>query len=376
MNKKYDSYMDIAIDLAEKGRGRTSPNPLVGAVIVRDGQIVGKGFHQKVGNAHAEVNAINNAGERSIGATLICTLEPCAHFGRTPPCTSKIIKSGIKNVILGTLDPNPLVNGKGAEALKKAGISVTAGVREEKIKRQNEEYLKFIKTGLPFVTLKVAVSADGKISKSRFEKTGITGKEAGEFVHGLRSRSGALITGIGTVLADDPLLNVRLVGGQNPIRVILDSSANIPMESNIVKTANTIRTLVFTTKKAGFPEISKLKQAGIVVKFVEAALDGIDIKDVLSSLAKMGVSGVMVEAGARLSASFLKQGLIDKLVIIEGMIKLGSGAVDAFEGLGWKEIKNNYLQTADCEQLGEDNLYTIRLTEEFNDQRLEQCLQA
>lgn len=369
--------MDIAIELAEQGRGRTSPNPMVGALVVKDGKIIGRGFHEQIGKVHAEVNALNNAGKESDGATLICTLEPCSHFGKTPPCTDLIIKTGIKKVIIGAADPNPLVNGKGLKALKDAGIEVVVGVHEQKIKEQNIEFFKYMETGLPFVTLKVAVSSDGKISESRTKKTKISCGESNQFVHTLRAGADAILTGIGTVLSDDPMLNVRLVKGNDPLRVVLDSNAQIPLTSNIVKTAGVIETRLFALEAADPVKISKLKKAGVNVEFIKPGVFGVELRDVLIKLGDAGISSALVEAGAKVNSSFLEQELIDRLLVIKAPGILGGKAIDAFQGVSWDRIQNEFLKISFSKPLGQDILYDFIFSKTKTDTvGALKCLQA
>lgn len=355
-----DYYMKLAIELAEKGRGTTSPNPMVGALIVKNGEIIGKGYHRKAGEAHAEVNALNEAGSKSMDSTLVCTLEPCSHFGRTPPCTSRIIESGVKNVFIGAIDPNPIVSGKGVELLKEANIVVGTGFKEKEIREQNEAFFKLAKTGFPHVTLKTAISADRKISGSRERKTKITGREAQEYVHNLRSQSDAVLTGIGTVLCDDPLLNVRYDEGRNPSRIIVDTTARIPMDSNIVKTAKEIRTVIFVGETADRIKIDEFIKKGVEVRAVETGSNGLNMNKILSESGKMGFLSILVEAGAKINATFVSEGLIDRLIIIEADKMLGQDAVDVLEGNNPDDILK-YFKGKEYKQLGADKLYDTRL---------------
>lgn len=358
----YSDFMLEAIKLAENGRGKVSPNPLVGALVVKDGNIISDGYHQYFGGDHAEVEAIKKAGEMAKGATLICTLEPCSHYGKTPPCVESIISSGISRVVMGLKDPNPLVSGKGIKKLKDAGVDVVCGIEEEKVKVQNESYIKFIKTKIPFVTLKTAVSNDGKISETKSEKIKITGPRADEYVHRLRSYSDAVITGIGTVKIDDPLLNVRQVeNGKNPVRVIVDSNANISHDTQIVKTADTIRTIVAVTKEAKDSTLDKLKSKGVDILLCGESENRVDLFDLLAKLGKMNIAGVMVEAGSRLNRSFLDSGLVDKFIILQSNDNLGIDGIDAFDGIPWQDfylkyVKNNIVRQ---KRLGDDTLLEV-----------------
>lgn len=259
-------YMQTALALAAKALGRTSPNPMVGAVIVKDGRIIGQGYHQKAGTPHAEIHALGEAGTAAEGATLYVTLEPCVHYGRTPPCADAIIRAGIKRVVIATEDPNPQVAGRGIYALQQAGIATTVGVKEREAKKLNEVFNKFITTGKPFIVLKCAMSMDGKIATRTGHSQWITGAEARLFGHPLRDRYDAIMVGMGTVLADDPLLTTRLPkgDGKNPLRIILDSKGRIPMESKVIADKSA-PTLVAVTPQASEAKIAALEAAGVSV---------------------------------------------------------------------------------------------------------------
>src|SRR5689334_10313832 len=232
-----DRAMRGAIRLARRGIGTTHPNPRVGALIVRSGEIVARGYHARAGEAHAEVRALEEAGKLARGATLVSTLEPCAHQGRTPPCVEAILASGIRRVVLGMRDPNPLVNGRGIAALRRAGLTIVEGVREDECRELNPPYLKFLATGLPWVMLKSMVSLDGRVASERGDSRGLGGEEQQRLCHGLRARHDAVLVGIGTVLQDDPELTVRLARGRSPVRIVLDSRLRIPARSRLVESA-------------------------------------------------------------------------------------------------------------------------------------------
>ena len=256
------AYMKRAIALAKLATGHTSPNPLVGAVVVKDNTIIGEGYHHKAGTAHAEVHALNQAGDNAKGATLYVTLEPCSHYGKTPPCTEALIEAGIKKVYVGNLDPNPKVAGGGIKILNDHGIETETGILEEECRQLNDIFFHYIQNDIPYTALKYAMTLDGKIATATGESKWITGEEARRHVHTLRHQYAAIMAGIGTVLADDPMLNARIEHGNDPIRVICDSNLRISEGSNIVKTAREIPTIIATISKDQ-EKIAKLERLGI-----------------------------------------------------------------------------------------------------------------
>lgn len=306
-------YMKKALELAEKGRGMVSPNPMVGAVIVKDNRIIGEGYHERCGCNHAEVNAFNNAIEDVEGATMYVTLEPCSHYGRTPPCVERIIGMKIGKVIIGTLDPNPLVSGRGVSKLKEAGVEVEVGVLEGECKMKNEIFMKYIIDKTPFVIMKGAMSLDGKIATKTGESRWITGDKAREQVHKLRSELTGIMVGVNTVIMDDPELTCRIEGGNNPIRIIVDSSLRIPKESKIVKTSNQVRTILATTKKAKEKDKIKLKDRGIEILETKSKDGKVDLKELVIKLGSLGVDSILLEGGGELNYSALKSGIVDKV---------------------------------------------------------------
>ena len=307
-------FLKKAYDLAETSRGKTSPNPFVGCVIVKDGKIVGEGSTQPYGCDHAEIQAIKMAGKNCRNAEMYVTLEPCAHFGKTPPCVDAIKKNGISAVYAGILDPNPLVNGKGFHKLKKAGIHVEYGYWKEKITKQLEYYLTSVKKHRPFIIIKNAVSLDGNIATSASKSKWITSQASRKRVHALRDEVDAVITGINTVLCDDPMLNVRLENkNKDPLRIILDSSLRIPFKSQIVQTAKEIKTMVITSiDTITAPKEEKLKQKGVEILKIDNTKTGLDLLQLIQYLHKKKISSIMIEAGAELSSSFIKSGMVDK----------------------------------------------------------------
>ncbi|MGB9791161.1 MAG: bifunctional diaminohydroxyphosphoribosylaminopyrimidine deaminase/5-amino-6-(5-phosphoribosylamino)uracil reductase RibD [Thermacetogeniaceae bacterium] len=353
-----EKYMERALELAALGRGKTSPNPMVGAVVVLNGRVVGEGYHQKAGTPHAEIHALRQAGERAKNALLYVTLEPCCHYGRTPPCTEAIIRAGVKRVVVAVEDPNPLVAGKGIQALRDAGIEVEVGVLEEKARRLNEAFFKYMQERRPFVTVKAAMSLDGKIATSTGDSKWITGTEAREFVHRLRAESDAIMVGIGTVLADDPLLTVRLAGeDKKPLRVIVDSNLRIPVHSQIVRTAQDVPTVVASVEgKCDEAKKKELENAGVEVWELPEDNGRVELYSLLEELAKREVLSVLLEGGATLNASALAAGIVDKVIFFYAPKIIGGGdAPGPFGGRGIDAVnKAIRVEELRWEKIGED----------------------
>ena len=257
--------MEIALELAKKGAGKVNPNPMVGAVIVKDGKVIAQGYHEEYGKSHAEVNAFNNALEDVRGATMYVTLEPCSHYGKTPPCVEKIIEKKISRVVIGMVDPNPIVRGQGIEKLLSQGIEVVTGVLEEKCKKLNEVFIKYITLKKPFVIMKTAMSIDGKIATSSGESKWITKEESRKQVHKLRNEVSAIMVGVNTVIKDDPELTCRIENRKNPIRVIVDSALRIPSDSKVIKGANKVKTIIACTEKLNNEKVLVLKKQGVEI---------------------------------------------------------------------------------------------------------------
>lgn len=338
-------FMRRALRLAIKGQGRTSPNPMVGSVCVSKGaKVLGEGFHEKAGLPHAEVLAIEEAGKKAKGATLYITLEPCVHFGRTPPCVDTIIESGIKRVVIGAKDPNPLVAGKGIKKLRRAGIEVSSGVLDKQCVSLNEGYNKFITTGLPLVCLKLASTLDGSIATSSGESKWITGKEARKLVHKMRAKFDAVMVGSGTVIKDDPRLNVRgIKGSVNPVRVVLDTRLKISPGARLfagAKLSNRrAQVLIYCGKRAGKKKIEALRSLGADVVVVSETKEGLSLKRVLKDLAGRGITSVMIEGGSRLAACALRAKLVDRLSIFYAPKLLGSDALPMIGALKIARLK-------------------------------------
>lgn len=303
-------YMKMALKLAKKGRGYVKTNPLVGSVIVKNGLVLSTGYHRAYGEYHAERNAILNLKTSAHGATLYVNLEPCVHYGKTPPCTDIIIDSGIKRVVVGTLDPNPLVAGKGIDKLRKNGITVDIGVMERQCSKLNEIFFHNIKTKMPFIALKFGMTLDGKISTSSGMSKWITNVEARKHAHFLRSIYSGILVGINTVIEDDPQLNCRLIGKRNPVRIICDTNLRIPLNCNIVKTAKKQKTYVACSIKDD-SKINKLKEAGVQIINVEKLNGHINLKQLLIKLYDMGIDSVLVEGGSEMNYSFVESRLIN-----------------------------------------------------------------
>lgn len=310
-----EKYMRRALALACRALGRTSPNPVVGALVIKGEEVVGEGYHLKAGTPHAEVHALQQAGARARGATLYVTLEPCCHYGRTPPCTEAIIAAGISRVVVATLDPNPRVAGRGVNRLREAGIEVKVGVLEMEARRANEFFFKYITTGVPFVAVKAAMTLDGKIATRSGDSRWITGEDSRRFVHTLRNIYDAILVGIGTVLKDDPLLNTRLdiPDQRDPVRVILDGRLDIPLDSRIVATASQQRTVVMTSTAANPGQAARLQDRGVEVVWIDSSPDTIPPQEVLKMLGKQELASLLVEGGGQVNASFLQSGLVDKV---------------------------------------------------------------
>ncbi len=310
------SYMTRALDLAELGAGYVNPNPPVGAVIVKDGRIIGEGYHKKYGEAHAEINAFNNATEPVAGATMYVTLEPCSHFGKTPPCVEAIINKGIKKVVVAVEDPNPLVAGRGIKILRENGIEVITGVLEDEAKKLNEIFIKFITTGLPFCTLKTAMTLDGKIAAYTGDSRWVTNDESREYVHKLRHKYSSIMVGIGTVLADDPLLTTRLkdVDGKNPIRVVVDTKGIIPLDAKVLQCDENTKTIIATTEAISEEKIKSIKKTGAEVIITPLKNNKVDLSYLMKVLGEKRIDSILLEGGSSLNYSALHEGIVDKVV--------------------------------------------------------------
>lgn len=333
-------YLRLAIELAENARGKCSPNPFVGCVIVKDEEIVGEGFTQPWGQDHAEVQALKQAGELANSADLYVTLEPCSHYGKTPPCAKAIIEAGIRRVFVGITDPNPQVSGKGIAMLEEAGIEVKYNLLAAEITRQLEYFLTYMKKERPFVFIKSAVSLDGKIADDCGNSKWITNAKSRERVHQLRAEADAVITGVATVNKDDAMLNVRLAGyeDRNPIRIVLDYDLEINLENKLVKSSPEIKTIIYTYhENLNSPIANTLKEYNIDVRSAESEGKNFILKNILAELKTEFISVVMVEAGPRLTSSFVKEGLVDKLYYFIAPSLIG-GCNSSFQDIGVENI--------------------------------------
>lgn len=328
-----EKYMRMAIDLAEKGRGRTSPNPLVGAVVVKDGRIIGSGYHEKYGEFHAERNALLSCTEDPAGATIYATLEPCKHYGRTPPCTEIILESGIKRVVIGAMDSNAKAGG-GADILKSHGLEVTTGVLEKECREQNRIFFHFIEKGMPYIVMKYAMTLDGKIAAHTGDSRYVTGEAAREHVHCVRDKLSAIMVGIGTVLADDPMLTCRIPGGRNPIRVIADSHLRIPLKSRLAKSAKDVRTIILTISSEQ-SKIKALEDVGCQVQLCKSHNGHINFSDAMKKLAELKIDSILLEGGSYLNFSALESGCVNYVLAYISPKLIGGTAPSPLGGRGF-----------------------------------------
>jgi diaminohydroxyphosphoribosylaminopyrimidine deaminase / 5-amino-6-(5-phosphoribosylamino)uracil reductase len=347
-------YMALALNLASATEGQTSPNPQVGAVLVKEGRIIGMGAHLKAGEHHAEVHAISMAGDKAKGATLYVTLEPCSHFGKTPPCSNLVIESGIKKVFVASVDPNPLVGGAGVKKMLEAGIDVHVGLLEEEAKALNKVFFHYISTGLPYVTLKSATSLDGKIATVTGESQWITGEEARKDVHQFRHSHDAILVGVNTVIKDNPSLTARLeAGGKNPVRVVLDNTLRTPLDSRIVND-RAAETIIVTGSLANSERIKQFTELGIVV--IKLETEKVAIYDMLKKLGERGITSVYVEGGAEVHGSFLKEKAFQQVITyIAPKLIGGKNAPAAYGGAGIARLEDTVpLEIKDVKQIGQD----------------------
>jgi diaminohydroxyphosphoribosylaminopyrimidine deaminase/5-amino-6-(5-phosphoribosylamino)uracil reductase len=356
----YEKYMKVAIAQAGKAVGKVSPNPMVGAVVVKKGEIIGRGYHHQAGSPHAEINALRKAGKKTKNADLYVNLEPCCHYGRTPPCVNAILDSGVKKVIIGIRDPNPLVSGKGISRLKAAGIITHVGVLEEECTALNEIYIKYITKKIPFTILKIASTLDGRIATRSGDSRGITGQQSLRVVHALRSRSDAIMAGIGTVQADNPLLTTRLHGkrGKDPIRVIVDSSLKISPRAKVFNPHSQAGVIIATTKKASERKKKQLEKAGAKVLTIDSENGRVGLKKLMMALGKLEISSLLIEGGTGLATAALENGIVDKILFFYAPKILGgrlAPGITAGEGV---EYINRALKVSDLKvrRCGEDFL--------------------
>lgn len=353
-------YMKRALELSKHGEGYTNPNPLVGAVIVKNGKIIGEGYHERYGGPHAEINAFKNAKDDVEGSTLYVTLEPCSHYGKTPPCADAIIEKKIKRVVAAMKDPNPIVSGKGLEKLKKSGIDVRVGVLEEEARKLNEIFIKYITTKTPFVILKSAMTLDGKIASFSGDSKWITNEKSREYVHSIRQRVSAIMAGIGTVINDNPHLTARKDGTvtKDLTRIIVDTNLKIPLNSNVLDT-KVSKTIIACSEYADNNKIEKLKNLGACIIKTPLKDNKVDIKYLIKSLGEMNIDSVLLEGGGTLNFSALKEGVVDKVMIfIAPKIIGGENSKTPVEGEGFEFIKDAVkIENINIKSFDEDILY-------------------
>lgn len=333
-------FMKRAILLSKRGMGFVNPNPLVGAVIVKDGKVIGEGYHEFYGGPHAEVNAFNNASGNVKGAVMYVTLEPCSHYGKTPPCVDKIIEKKISKVYIGLLDPNPLVMGRGIQKLLDHGIEVKVGLLDKEIKKLNEIFIKYITTKKPFCIMKTAMTLDGKIATTSGDSKWITNEKSRQYVHKIRHQVSAIMVGIGTILKDDPSLTTRLKKGEgrDPVRIIVDSKGSLPLDSAIYKTGNKENTIIAVSENVDIDKFKQLEKKLNVIIIPQKG-DGIDLKYLFAFLGEKGIDSILLEGGGKLNFSALQANLVDKIIsFIAPKVIGGKDAITPVEGQGIAHI--------------------------------------
>lgn len=352
-------FMGLALKEARKGLGRTSPNPCVGAVVVKDGVVVGKGYHHKAGELHAEPNALRDAGGRGLGATLYVTLEPCNHTGRTPPCTEAIRRAGIARVVIGMTDPNPLVTGGGVHFLQSHGIAVTAGILEEECRDINRPFIKYITTGQPWVIMKAGMSLDGRIAAAPNRRTMITGDQSRRMVHKLREQTDAILIGVETALVDNPLLAARTGkggSGKDPERIVLDTHLRLSPNAKMLRQESSASTWIFCGPAGDVNRERELLNAGAkVIRVPLEEENSLDLMEVLAELGKKQMTSVLVEGGGRVHGAFLKRNLVDEVCLFIAPLFLGSAGVAVVDADGLCfEAENIRLIGMRTRRLGDD----------------------
>lgn len=355
-----EQYMKLALEEAQKGVGRTSPNPAVGALIVKDGVILGKGYHKKAGTPHAEIHAMNNTSCSLNGTTIYVTLEPCSHTGRTPPCCEAIAKAGISRVVIGMLDTNPLVDGRGVSYLQNSGIEVLSGVLKNECKNLNLPFLKYIQTSLPYMVMKAGVSLDGRLNYQSGVSGWITGEQSGTRVHQLRDRFDAIMVGSGTIIADNPSLTARLQDtkqSRDPVRIVLDSSLASPLSAKIYNQESEASTIIFCSVNADKTKKRNFENIGVKVLTVDSSSRGLNLKEVLARIGEEGICSVLVEGGASIHGSLLREQLYDFAYLFYGPVFAGDSGQSLVSGI---DVKSNKvaprLLEPNFQQLGDDML--------------------
>ena len=350
--------MARALQLAEKALGRTSPNPIVGAVIVKNGKIIGEGYHKQAGKEHAEVSAIRKAGKNVHGAEMFVNLEPCCHYGETPPCVDAIFSSGLKKVYVGMIDPNKLVNRQGISILRRKGVVVEVGILKKKCELLNESFTKFIRTGNPFVTLKSGISLDGKIATNSGESQWITCEKSRNLVHEIRGKVDAILVGSGTVLKDNPRLTVRLNRGKpkNPMRVVLDRRSRIKIGSRIFENADNDKVVYVTSPNLSKEKEKRLRNIGVDILFCRNRSKGVKLEVLLKELGERGIVSLLIEGGAELNASALKENIVDKALLFVAPLIIGGHKSPSFiGGSGVQKLKDAVrLKNIEAKKVGGD----------------------
>ena len=352
-------FMGRALELAKRFKGLTHPNPTVGAVIVKNGKIIGEGAHIQAGKPHAEIEAINNALKRGYSledSTIYVTLEPCCHFGKTPPCTDAIIHYRFKRVVVATLDPNPVVSGRGLEILRRKGIETKVGVLEEEARRLNEDFFLFIREKRPFIHLKFAQTIDGKIATFSGDSKWISSKSSRIYAHKLRKEAGSVLVGVGTAVNDNPELTVRYVDTERqPVRILIDKDLKTPLSSKIFN--NRAKTVLITSENTDRKKIEKLKNLGVEILILSLKNGRFDIEDILSILYEMGVVHVLIEGGSKTATEFLKSGYVDKISVFIAPKIIGSDGLSSISRLNIEKVKESFRFEIEDVKRFEDDIY-------------------
>lgn len=360
MDSPDHSYMKEALELAARGKGRTSPNPMVGAVVVKDGNVIGRGYHKKAGTPHAEIHALNDAGMEAHDGTLYVTLEPCSHRGRTLPCADFIIQSRVARVVVAMLDPNPLVNGNGVRKLREAGIRVDVGLLERETRELNTFFIKYISTKIPYVLLKAAVTLDGRIATRTGASRWITGEAARERGHEIRNRVDAILVGVNTVLKDNPSLTTRLPGeeGKDPARIILDTHLRTPLDAKVVENDSVAPTYIFAGCNVAPERVRAYQEKNVTVMVARRETNRISFRRVLEDLGRMEITSLLIEGGAQIHAAALREGVVDHAVFFIAPKIMGGGeSREAIGDLGIHRMEEIIrLDAVRTERIGEDVL--------------------
>jgi len=357
IKRGHEYFINLAIKLALKGKGMTFPNPVVGALVVKNGEIVGRGYHKRAGLSHAEIIALDEAGKNSQGATLYVTLEPCAHFGKTPPCVDRIVNSGVKEVVVGMADPNPLNNGKGINIIREHKIKVSAGFLEERLRRINESFIKYITKRMPFVTVKVAESLDGRIASKTGDSKWITSDKSRSYAHKIRQDYDAIMVGVNTVLRDNPKLDTWF-SKKHPIKIVVDSQLSTPQDANIFSPNSQVIIVTLPSKAGQETENRKILSAKARILEVKEKSGQINLKDMLKKLAQLEITNILVEGGGTLNGSLFDEGLVDKILFfISPKIIGGKDAIGAVMGGGISRIDQAIkVKEIKLKRIGEDFL--------------------